>query len=123
MAQVLDSGYSLLGRLARGRRPRGRTSLARLLVRHPASLIYRDTLGLTRHTSLDEYLDACWFLGVDWCLLPQDVVERIPAGTTAIDAGANIGIVTGQLCRAVGPQGRVHAIEPLPANVRRLREL
>jgi FkbM family methyltransferase len=92
-------------------------------VRYPASLTYRDTLGFTRHTGLDERLDACWFLGVDWCLLPQAVLDRIPAGTTVIDAGANIGIVTSQLCRAVGPRGTVHAIEPLPANVGRLREL
>jgi FkbM family methyltransferase len=46
-----------------------------------------------------------------------------PGGTTAIDAGANIGIVTSQLCRAVGARGTVHAIEPLPANADRLREL
>jgi FkbM family methyltransferase len=123
MARLLDRGYSLLGRLARATRTRGRVSLAHLLVRYPASLVYRDTLGLTRHTNLDDILDACWFLGVDWCLLPQAVVERIPAGTTAIDAGANIGIVTSQLCQAVGASGNVHAIEPLPANVRRLREL
>jgi FkbM family methyltransferase len=94
-----------------------------LLVRHPTFLTYRDTLGFVRHTSLNERLEACWFLGVDWCLLPRAVVERIPAGTTAIDAGANIGIVTSQLCRAVGARGMVHAVEPLPANVDRLREL
>jgi FkbM family methyltransferase len=116
-------GYKLLGRLARASRIRGRVSLAHLLVHYPASLTYRDTLGFTRHTSLDDILDACWFLGVNWCLLPQAVVERVPAGTTAVDAGANIGIVTSQLCRAVGARGTVHAIEPLPANACRLREL
>lgn len=120
---MLDYGYSLLGRLARASQIRGRISLAGLLVRHPASLTYRDTLGFTRRTSLDERLDACWFLGVDWCLLPQSVVERVPVGTTAIDAGANIGIVTSQLCRAVGARGTVYAVEPLPANAARLREL
>ncbi len=123
IVRMLDHGYNLLGRLARASRIRGRVSLAQLLVRYPASLTYQDTLGFTRHTSLDERLDACWFLGVDWCLLPQAVVERIPSGTTAIDAGANIGIVTSQLCRAVGARGTVHAIEPLPANAGCLREL
>lgn len=123
MARLLDHAYNLLGRLARSSRTRGRASLAGLLVRYPRSLTYRDTLGFTRRTNLDERLDACWFLGIDWCLLPQAVVERIPAGTTVIDAGANIGIVTSQLCRAVGPRGMVHAIEPLPANVELLREL
>lgn len=112
-----------LGRLARASRTRGRVSLAHLLVRSPASLTYRDTLGFTRHTSLDDILDACWFLGVNWCLLPRAVVDLVPSGTTAVDAGAHIGIVTSQLCRAVGARGTVHAIEPLPANFRRLREL
>ncbi len=96
--------------------------MAPLLVRYPASLTYRDTLGFTRHTDLDDILDAYWFLGVN-CGLPQAVVERVPTGTTAIDAGANIGVVTGQLCRAVGARGTVHAVEPLPANIRRLHEL
>jgi FkbM family methyltransferase len=123
IAHMLDHGYNLLGRLARASRIRGRVSLAQLLVRYPASLTYRDALGFTRHTNLDERLDACWFLGVNWCLLPQAVVERIPVGTMAIDAGANIGIVTSQLCRAVGASGTVHAIEPLPANAGCLREL
>ncbi len=123
IARVSHQGYELLGRLARASRIRGRVTLAHLLVRSPASLTYRDTLGFTRHTSLDDILDACWFLGVNWCLLPQAVVDRVPAGTTAVDAGAHIGIVSGQLCRAVGARGKVHAIEPRPANVRRLREL
>jgi FkbM family methyltransferase len=119
----LDHVYKVLGQVARVSRTQRRRQLAELLVRYPASLTYRDVLGFVRHTDLDERLDACWFLGVDWCLLPQAVVEQIPAGATAIDAGANIGIVTTQLCRAVGAHGTVHAIEPLPANVARLREL
>src|SRR5271165_7056269 len=123
MIRLLDDGYKLLGRLARASRTRGRVSLAHVLVRYPASLTYKDTLGFTRRTNLDDILDACWFLGVNWCLLPQEVVDRIPSGTTAVDAGANIGIVTAQLCRAVGRQGTVHAFEPLPANVHRLRDL
>lgn len=123
MPRLRDYAYSLVGRFARSSQTRGRASLANLLVRYPASLTYRDTLGFARQTSLDERLEACWFLGIDWCLLPEQVIERIPRGTTAIDAGANIGIVTSQLCRAVGPGGAVHAIEPLPANVARLGEL
>jgi len=124
IARLLDHGYKLLGRFARASPVRGRgASLAHLLVRYPASLTYRDTFGLTRQTSLDDFLDACWFLGVNWCLMPQEVVDRIPAGTTAVDAGAHIGIVTSQICRAVGARGTVYAIEALPANARRLREL
>ncbi len=52
----------------------------------------------------------------------------IPAGSTVLDLGANFGLYTRFLAEAVGPSGRVHAVEPVPAtfdvlrsNVRRLR--
>jgi len=44
------------------------------------------------------------------------------AGSTVVDAGANIGSLTVPLAKAVGPRGRVLAFEPLPANAERLRE-
>jgi FkbM family methyltransferase len=42
-------------------------------------------------------------------------------GDTAIDVGANIGLLTVPLALAVASAGLVVAIEPLPTNVRRLR--
>jgi FkbM family methyltransferase len=46
-------------------------------------------------------------------------VERVVArGAVAVDVGANIGLFTLALARRVGPEGRVHAIEPEPANAR-----
>jgi FkbM family methyltransferase len=52
----------------------------------------------------------------------------LPAGGTALDLGANFGLYTRFLAEAVGPTGRVHAVEPVPhtfdvlrSNVRRLR--
>jgi FkbM family methyltransferase len=123
IARMPGRGYKLLGRLARAQLIPRRDQLAHLLVRYPATLTYRDTLGFTRRTGFGDIYEACLFLGVDLFLLPQAVVERIPAGSTAVDAGAHIGVVTSQLCRAVGPRGTVHAVEPFPANVRRLREL
>jgi FkbM family methyltransferase len=47
-------------------------------------------------------------------------IERSPAGTTTFDVGANVGIFSVALGRAVGPDGHVVAVEPDPANVRRL---
>ncbi len=38
----------------------------------------------------------------------------VTPGSVAIDVGANVGDYTYSLCRAVGPGGRVIAIEPLP---------
>jgi FkbM family methyltransferase len=45
------------------------------------------------------------------CLQPGDV---------AIDVGANVGLLAVPLALAVGPEGRVLAVEPLPENVERL---
>ena len=45
-----------------------------------------------------------------------------PAGGVAVDAGAFIGRHTLAYARAVGPAGRVVAVEPLPANFRLLRQ-
>ncbi len=42
-------------------------------------------------------------------------------GTTAIDAGANVGMFTIPLAHAVGPSGRVLAFEPAPPTAARLR--
>lgn len=44
------------------------------------------------------------------------------AGTAAVDVGANVGVYSVVLARAVGPTGRVLAFEPAPDNVRRLEE-
>ena len=43
--------------------------------------------------------------------------------TVAIDVGANIGVFTYLLSRLVGPSGRVHAIEPDPVSVARLKRM
>ena len=60
---------------------------------------------------------------------PEMAVLRhlVPAGGCALDVGANFGLYTRFLAEAVGPEGVVHAIEPLPpiydvlrSNVRRL---
>ena len=45
----------------------------------------------------------------------------IHPGDTVLDVGANIGLHTLYLSRAVGPTGIVHAFEPDPANVALLR--
>ncbi len=50
------------------------------------------------------------------------LAQRLPpAGGTAVDAGAFIGRHTLAYARAVGPQGRVLSVEPLPDNFRLLQ--
>jgi FkbM family methyltransferase len=41
-------------------------------------------------------------------------------GSTAVDVGANVGIFTVPLALAVGPEGRVIAVEPSPDNLEQL---
>ncbi len=45
----------------------------------------------------------------------------IPAGSTVVDVGANIGFFVRQFAPWVGPQGRVIALEPEAANFARLQ--
>lgn len=46
--------------------------------------------------------------------------ELVPRGGTFVDVGANIGILTLVAAEAVGPSGRVVAVEPGPATFRAL---
>lgn len=49
-----------------------------------------------------------------------DWVRRVPAGSVVYDIGANYGQSTLQLAAAVGPAGRVVALEPVPQVYERL---
>lgn len=55
--------------------------------------------------------------------LPTSVWPVLRPGGWAIDVGANVGLVTAQLCERVGRSGSVWAIEPVPENAERLRQL
>ena len=48
-------------------------------------------------------------------------IDHLDAGDVAIDAGANIGLFTVPMARAVGALGTILAIEPVPATAARLR--
>ncbi len=49
------------------------------------------------------------------------LIERaVLPGMIAVDVGANVGLHTLGLARRVGPEGRVHALEPEPDNFRLL---
>jgi FkbM family methyltransferase len=74
------------------------------------SLRYREVLGLSTITFGQ-------FEGAECRLL----CELAWPGSTAIDVGANVGVMAIPLARAVGPAGAVIAIEPLAQNARRLR--
>jgi FkbM family methyltransferase len=51
------------------------------------------------------------------------VDEIVGEGDVVVDAGAAFGLFTARFARLVGPTGHVHAFEPDPVKVRRLRSL
>lgn len=67
-----------------------------------------DDLGHIRQTTHKRLLDS--------------VAKHLTPGGVAIDAGANIGIFTANFSRAVGPSGRVIAVEMMPPTAMSLRQ-
>ena len=71
--------------------------------------------------SLGDPVEALAFVGKP--MLPAEVHGALKAGDWAIDVGANVGVLTAELCHIVGPSGCVWAIEPFPPNVLKLDEM
>ncbi|MGH7777962.1 MAG: FkbM family methyltransferase, partial [Candidatus Dormibacterales bacterium] len=82
---------------------------------------YTDACGFERRADLKDHQELEAFLGLG--RLPDLVLAAVAPGDWVIDAGANVGIVTAQLCRRVGAGGHVWAIVPVPRNIARLTEL
>jgi FkbM family methyltransferase len=81
-----------------------KTVLARILGKHKIYLRSTD-LGFASHVMLDGYWES-------W--LTQFLARRLRPGMTAIDVGANFGYYSLFFADAVGPSGRVLAVEPVP---------
>jgi FkbM family methyltransferase len=102
----------------------GRASgrVVRTLVRGVSGeLAYVDANGYARRADTSDHLELEGFLGIG--RLPEWIRKLIRPGDWVVDVGANVGLITAQLCRLVGGLGSVWAIEPIPRNVRRLEEL
>jgi FkbM family methyltransferase len=80
-------------------------------------------LGMFVHRDNDAYISPSLSrLGYWEPLETQLVLDTVGSGQTAVDVGANIGYYTLIMSRLVGPQGRVVAFEPEPANIALLRK-
>lgn len=86
--------------------------LARILGRHKILLKSNDR-GFACHLMLDGYWEV-------W--LTQFLARQVKAGMNVIDVGANFGYYTLLLGDAVGPTGRVTAVEPNPETANLLRQ-
>jgi FkbM family methyltransferase len=70
---------------------------------------------------LDEHIQRhMYFFGAYEPIESYLVRSLLRPGMTVIDLGANVGNYTLQAARAVGPEGQVHAFEPIPANFKHL---
>lgn len=63
-----------------------------------------------------------FWLGTHEMPVQRALRREVRPGMTVYDVGAHLGFFTLALARLVGPQGRVLAFEPLPANLAALRE-
>jgi FkbM family methyltransferase len=86
--------------------------LCRVLGRYKMFVDARD-VGLSSHLMLDGYWEM-------W--LTEAFAEVIRPGMTVVDVGANLGYFTLLMAELVGPTGLVHAFEPNPKLVARLKQ-
>lgn len=84
---------------------------------------YRNQFGHVLDADLADYMERIGFFGAHSPTLIRYVTSWLRPGDWAIDAGANVGLLTSPMCAAVGASGSVWAVEPLPANVERLHVL
>ncbi|MDB6122662.1 MAG: Methyltransferase FkbM family [Pedosphaera sp.] len=72
---------------------------------------------------LGDYLSNAVYFSRDWDRKISWVCERLlRPGDTALDIGANLGLVTCQMAALVGSTGQVHAFEPNPSMSDLLRQ-
>jgi FkbM family methyltransferase len=66
-------------------------------------------------------LNPSYASGTNEMPIQEALVSRIKAGDVFLDIGANIGFFSVIGARLVGPDGRVYAFEPVPANLTALQ--
>jgi FkbM family methyltransferase len=84
---------------------------------------YRDDHGHLLEADLADYVQRAGFFGAHSAGLIRLGTSLLRPGDWVVDAGANVGLFASAFSAAVGPRGRVWAIEPLADNVEKLRRL
>lgn len=84
-------------------------------------LVQTKILGNKFEVNLDDYTQRRAWLGVFEKREIRFIKQFLRTGDIAIDAGANIGLLTIPMARAVAGTGRVLAFEPIPQNIEHLR--
>jgi FkbM family methyltransferase len=89
---------------------------------HPTRVVVKAGAGKGLSLLIYPRSEKYFWTGAHEERVQQVLVGILARGATFWDVGANIGFMSLIASRAVGDEGRVHAFEPLPANLERLRE-
>lgn len=114
---------TLHGRGYLGDRASGAVRLLSRRLAADGTYTYRDHYGHVMEADLADYVQRAGFFGAHSARLVRLAVSLVGPGDWVVDAGANVGLFASPLAAAVGGGGRVWAIEPLAANVEKLRRL
>lgn len=102
-------------------------AFAKVLARLPGNdkRVVKTIDGITYELDLAETIDSSlYYSGTFEADTERAIVDRLGPGMNALDIGANVGYHTFRIARAVGPQGRVVAVEPMSsARARLVRNL
>jgi FkbM family methyltransferase len=108
----------------RGNRPMGRLLrpfVDRLLPKHPIQVTVLSGPAKGLRLVIDTHDEKSLWTGAHEPDVLSTLSRLLRPGSMFWDVGAHIGLHTLFASRCVGPRGHVHAFEPAPANVSRLR--
>lgn len=95
----------------------------RLIVAEPGAQVYDRIQGdLRMRLDLSSFYERWIYLNTYDIVTVQLLRKLLRPGDVYVDAGANLGLLTLVASRAVGERGCVHAFEPMPVTLERLRE-
>src|SRR5258708_32353999 len=103
---------------------RGKVRLAEAIFRHVRSreLECHPLPGITVSLRTNQRIERWMWAGAYELELIRLMKRTLKSGMTVIDVGANIGYFSALASGLVGNTGQVHAFEPIPQNVSRLRQ-
>ncbi|WP_204840041.1 FkbM family methyltransferase [Cereibacter ovatus] len=98
--------------------------MAKVLCPPSADLVWADIRGIRCPVPLNDLVGRSMYLMGDLDPKLTWVIDRVLSpGDTALDAGANLGLMTALIASRVGEHGRVLAFEPSPLMQERLRRM
>ena len=103
---------------------RGKVRLAEAILRHVRSreVECHPLPGITVSLRTNQRIERWMWAGAYERELVHLMKRTLKSGMTVVDVGANIGYLSALAAGLVGNTGQVHAFEPIPQNVARLRQ-